>query len=169
MHTMMVLRQHSALHTVKLKSSKSNQFTFQSSAGEVVTTDASCSCCFASATCLPCKHVITVCRKQGLDPFDKSLVSPRWSKESYKAHLKLRFQSNPSLSTSTTVKKISQKHKPKVLNHFDKFNLAKKLCLQIASVMSYSSHEKFQADMEILQDFLKRLQEGLPLLPMCSK
>ena len=165
----MLLRQHSALHTVKLKSCTHNEFTFQSSAGEAVTTDISCSCCFANATCLPCKHIITVRRKQELDPFDKNLVTARWSKESYKAHIKLRFQDNSNLSTSTTVNKINQKQKPRILNHFEKFNLAKKLGLQIASAMSYSSHEKFQADMEVLQDFLKRLQDDLPLLPICSK
>ena len=165
----MFVRQHSALHTVKLKSSDSNKYVFESSAGEVMATTATCSCYFGKATGLPCKHIITVRSKSSMNPFDKDLVPARWTKDSYTLHLRQRFEGKVDFTSSTGIHTLNSQTKPKILDHFEKYNTAKKVCLKIASAMSYNSHERFLADLKVMQDILKYLEQGLALPPLCGE
>ena len=127
----MFTRQHSTLHTVKLKTSDVNKCVFESSSGEVVATTISCSCCFAKATGLPCKHIITVRRKSSMNPFDKDLVPARWTKDSYTLHMSKRFEGKVDCTTSTGVQNAKRQSKPKILDHFEKYNAAKKCVLRL--------------------------------------
>ena len=163
------IRQHSALHAVKLKTSDANKYVIESSAGEVVATNSKCSCTFGKATGLPCKHIITVCTKSSVNPFDKDLVLARWTKDSYSLHLRQRSKGKVDFTSSIGINTLKSQSKPKILDHFEKYNTAKKVCLKIASAMSYNGHEQFLADMKVMQDVLKCLQQGLALPPICGK
>lgn len=166
----MFLRQHSVLHNVKLKTIDGNKFIFASSTGDdVFATNESCSCCFAKATSLPCKHTITVRNKSNENCFDKKWIPTRQTKDSYKLHLSQRFEGKVDFTSFADVHTINSQKKPKVLDHFEKYNVAKKVCLKIASAMSYSGHEQFIADMKVMQGILGYLEQGLALPPLCGK
>ena len=104
-----------------------------------------------------------------MNPFDKDLVPARWTKDSYTLHLRQRFEGKVDFTSSIGINTLKSQSKPKILDHFEKYNTAKKVCLKIASAMSYNSHERFLADMKVMQDVLKSLEQGLALPPICGK
>ena len=131
------------------------KYVFESSAGEVVATNTNCSYAFGKATGLPCKHIIAVRTKSSVNPFDKHLVLARWTKVSYTPHLRQRFKGKVDFTSSVGSNTLKSRSKPKILDHFEKYTTAKEVCLKIAPAMSYNSHERFLADMKVMQYVLK--------------
>ena len=77
-----------------------DEYTLQSSEGEIKVSLESCTCSSHISMKLPCRHIFAVRSKHGLDLFDASLCDRRWTLEYYFANQRV-FQSGESNPTST--------------------------------------------------------------------
>ena len=78
-----VLREQKGAERVTLTASE-NSFTCQSTEGELIVTDTTCSCTSYSSIGLPCKHIFAARKEHRIPLFDNSTVNKRWTREDYR-------------------------------------------------------------------------------------
>ena len=87
-HTLPILRQqHTPLNQIEIwnkvmyqwVNGNAGTFTLQSSQGVIEVCHTRCSCLFYKSMCLPCRHIFSLHKKDGVSLFERSLCDTRWT------------------------------------------------------------------------------------------
>ena len=87
-----------------------NSFTCQSTEGELIVTDTTCSCTSYSSIGLPCKHIFAARKEHRIPLFDNSTVNKRWTGEDYRQ--KLQRTTTTNAQRFSTPRRILQTPNP---------------------------------------------------------
>lgn len=114
-----------------------------------------CSCGFRTAMLLPCCHIFTARHHFGLDKYDESLCSDRWSADTYarSVTMVLHHEQQETLH-------VEKKADGRILSSHQKFKKASVISAKLATLASEGSMAEFQKKTELLEDLLSNWMNG---------
>ena len=143
----------------KVKDIKCNgeQYTVESSEGELSVSLTKCSCIFRNSMLLPCRHMFALRQKLDEPLVDTNLYDDRWTSLYYRSTQRLFL--NFSSQSSCTVLQSTQRGRRKLSQH-EKYRKALPLTSELASVTSNASHVHFHRRLKLLQELIDHWKRG---------
>ena len=127
-----------------------NVYYVQSSEGLLEVTTTRCSCCFFNSMLLPCRHIFSLRKKNGVSLFDRSLCDNRWTNAYFMS--KSTTFNNPDRDTDISTADDSEDisvdvlptNKKRKKNSHEKYSEALAVCKRLANTLSLCSENQFQ-------------------------
>ncbi|CAC5419274.1 unnamed protein product [Mytilus coruscus] len=108
---------------------------YEDSYGKIVLNDKKCSCIFNRSMSLPCEHILVTRLFLGLDLFDASVCSMRWTLSYYRQKMSL-LTTDKSVEGHVICSTVKEKNGP--LSEYQKYRKASVITNQLASHTSVS-------------------------------
>ena len=145
----------------------------QSSEGLLVVTTVKCSCTFFNSMRLPCRHVFSLRKKNGVSLYDRNLCDNRWTNAYFQS--KSTTFNNPDRDSTVDAESendlsidVLPASKKRKRNSHEKFSAALSTCKKLANAMSLCSESDFERKLEQLQQlndlWTQKKEVGLQVL-----
>ena len=127
------------------------QYTVQTSEGQIDVSLLDCNCMFRTSMSLPCRHMLKLRKKLGEPLYHADICDRRWTIAYYKTTQRLFSSSTIDPAVVTT---MSKNHKHKHSQH-EKFRKASLLTAELASIASEASGIHYSRRIEVLKDLIE--------------
>ncbi|VDI16268.1 Hypothetical predicted protein [Mytilus galloprovincialis] len=124
---------------------------YEDSYGKIALNDKKCSCIFNRSMSLPCEHILVTRLFLGLDLFDASLCSMRWTLSYYRQKMRL-LSTDKSVEGHVICSTVKEKNGP--LSEHQKYRKASVITNQLASLCAEVSMVEYKKRIEQLNQLL---------------